>query len=117
MDPVTVRLVPSRFLTRWKCHVCGGHTEKVPILAEVMAGEHAGFRVCEACIESRDFDQKLQAHAQELEEYAAVVRSLIGRLRVPTLAEYRAATRRSERRLATRVSEPLFPPRYSARGG
>ena len=26
---IEVKLVRSNFLTRWPCHVCGGHTEKV----------------------------------------------------------------------------------------
>jgi hypothetical protein len=24
---IEIKLVESNFLTRWRCHVCGGHTE------------------------------------------------------------------------------------------
>lgn len=97
MNKVKVELVESCFLTRRKCHVCGGQTEKVPILAEVISGPETGFRVCETCLEQRDFDAKLNARAQKLEEQAIYLRTLIGKLDVPTYAEYQAAEEKRDR--------------------
>ncbi len=33
-DMIKVSLTETNFLTRWHCHVCGGRTEKDPVLAE-----------------------------------------------------------------------------------
>ncbi len=87
---VKFELVESKSLTRHPCHVCGGSTDKVPILAEVKEGQFKGLRVCEQCMEKRDFDARLLAYAEALEANAALVRSLVGRLEVPTFEEYQA---------------------------
>ena len=60
-------------------------------LAEVRSGPHEGFRVCERCIATRDFDAKMQAHAARLEEQAQELRGLMGQLDVPTFEEFQAA--------------------------
>lgn len=85
---VKASLVETNFYTRRPCHVCGGATEKVGVLCEVTAGDEKGFRVCERCIEARDFEEKLAARAAVLERDAAELRDLIGRLIVPTASEY-----------------------------
>ena len=90
---VKLELVETNFFTRWNCHVCGGNTEKVAILVEVLEGEWKGFRVCETCVKERDFDRKLIMHAEELEGFASNLRSLVGRLEVPTLEQYDARCR------------------------
>ena len=87
-ETVKVELTETNVLTRWPCHVCGGHTEKVSTLAEVRVGNYEGFRVCERCIESRDFDNKLRETADRYTKQADDLRALIGRLEVPTAAEY-----------------------------
>lgn len=106
-DPVVVVLTETNALVRWPCHVCGGCTEKYPVLAEVQEGEHEGFRVCETCIKAGDFDSRLLASAERLEREASTsaerlerqasdLRLLVGRLRVPTYKEWAAAMRRYE---------------------
>lgn len=87
-DKIIVSLVASNFLTRWPCHLCGGHTEKETVLAEVKDGPYAGFRVCETCLKTRDFDKKLIEHAEKLEQQSVGLRELVGRLEVPTYAEW-----------------------------
>ena len=87
-ERIVVSLVESNFLTRWLCHVCGGRTEKVSILAEVTEGEYAGLRVCESCLQTRNFDAKLIASAEKCEQQAAELRELVGRLEVPTYVEW-----------------------------
>ena len=84
---ITVKLVETNFLTRWPCHVCGSCTEKVAILAEA----ENGLRVCESCLRAGDIDARLERHAAALEAEAAEVRKLIGRLVVPTYAEWQGA--------------------------
>jgi hypothetical protein len=109
---IEMKLVESNFLTRWPCTVCGGVTEKVAILCEGFddGTEHINtvsspnpvanlfrgqvrnnIRVCERCLEAGDIDGRLQQRAAELEDIAAWLRSLIGRLKVPTHAEWQAA--------------------------
>ncbi len=87
-DRIVVSLVETNFLTRWLCHVCGGCTQKVSILAEVTEGEYEGLRVCESCLQTRDFDAKLIASAEKCEQQAAELRELVGRLEIPTYAEW-----------------------------
>jgi hypothetical protein len=89
-EEILVELTSTNVLTRWPCHVCGGCTEKVEVLAEVASGPHKGLRVCKVCIEAGDIDAKLQQQAEALEGQAASVRALIGRLKVPTWTEYNA---------------------------
>lgn len=107
MEKVKVDLIEGWALIRRYCHVCGGCTWKSPILAEVKSGPHEGFRVCESCLKERDFDAKLNAHAQELEAEAADLRGLIGRLDVPTYAEYRRAYEKHDRDYLAESRAPI----------
>lgn len=91
-EPIVVELVETNVFTRWPCHVCGDCTEKVAVLAEVKDGEYAGLRVCETCIEAGDIDARLAAHADTIEARAASLRALIGRLQVPSFAEWQRRT-------------------------
>jgi hypothetical protein len=86
-EMIEVKLERTNFFTRWPCTVCGGHTEKVEVLAE---SEGRGVRVCERCLQCGDIDGHLARHAAELEQEAARLRSLIGRLKVPTYQEWEA---------------------------
>jgi hypothetical protein len=87
---ITVRLVRTTFFTRWPCTVCGGVTDKVVALAEARTPEGI-VRVCESCLQDGKIDERLEAHAQSLLKDAADARSLIGRLRVPTFAQWQTA--------------------------
>jgi hypothetical protein len=91
MTMIEVKLVETNVLTRWPCHVCGGCTEKVSILAET----DNGFRICERCLSDGDLDAKLRARADRIEREAPIevaeLRGLIGRVKAPTYAEWEAA--------------------------
>ncbi len=91
MEPIKFEFVNAAGYIRYPCHICGGNTEKNSILTEVTQGEYEGLRVCERCLEERDFDEKIKKHADGLEEMSRVLRTLIGRLVVPTYDEWRAA--------------------------
>ena len=101
---IEIKLTETNFFTRWPCTVCGGCTEKVAILAEGTQrlsddGESRTVRVCESCLEGSDglgIDEHLDLHARALEGEAALVRSMIGRLKVPTFAEWCKAEREHE---------------------
>jgi hypothetical protein len=90
---IRAELKATNFYTRWTCHCCGGHTEKVGVLCEVPADHelHAGFRVCERCLEAGDINARLLKHAAQLEQEAAELRSLAGRLVVPSFVEWEHA--------------------------
>ena len=92
-DTITVELIETSFYTRYPCHVCGGCTEKVSILAEAPNG----LRVCERCLEDGHIDERLESHAKVLEDRVTAVRDLIGRLKVPSFAEWKARTEEYER--------------------
>ena len=103
---IEVGLVEASFLTRWPCTVCGGCTEKVPILAEgrqnlssgdIHVGEHRKIRVCENCLQFGEIDEKLELHARQLEAEAQLLREMIGRIQVPTFAEWQARCEQHER--------------------
>ena len=89
---ITIELVETNFFTRWPCTVCGGCTEKVAMLAEGQ-DEHGKIRVCENCLENGDIDERIANHADNLEVQVGLIRNLIGRLKVPTFAEWMAAER------------------------
>ena len=110
-EPISVDLVETNFFTRWPCTVCGGYTEKVAILAEGTQrlsddGECRTVRVCETCLEGGDglgIDDRLDLHARALKGEAALIRSLIGRLKVPTFAEWCKAERETEVRAVMEI--------------
>ncbi len=89
---IKIELTETNFFTRRPCTVCGGCTGKVSTLAQSdpkTEGE-AVVRVCETCLQRGGIDDKLEEHAQSLEAFAAYVRSLRGRLDVPSFSEWEA---------------------------
>jgi hypothetical protein len=86
---VEMKLVETKYFTRWRCDVCGDHTGKVRILCEGYDRQADSLiRVCGECLAHDDIDGQLQKHADHLEEYAAFLRGFIGRLQVPTFAQW-----------------------------
>ena len=99
---IEVSLIPTNYLTNLHCNVCGGWIEKDPVLAE---GEQdislpnndpatRIVRVCDQCLKGADglsIDQRLDIHARQLESEAKHTRAMIGRLQVPSYAEWEAA--------------------------
>jgi len=98
MEKIRFSFVPTNFYTRWPCHVCGGWTEKDGVLCEVTEGPYTGLRVCAQCLKAGQgkVDERLTAHIERLEEYAAQTRSLIGRLELPTFSAWEAAERAND---------------------
>jgi hypothetical protein len=80
---IMVELVETNVFSRWHCTVCDGCTNCVSVLAEGKDGKRA-IRVCEQCLEAAEIDKRLAATAAAHERHAAYLRSLVGRLRVPT---------------------------------
>ena len=85
LNRIKVELVDTNFFTRWPCTVCGGCTEKVDVLAEA---ESDDIRVCETCLEAGNIDKRLKAHAVQMPNRAEFLNSLVGRLDVPTFADW-----------------------------
>ncbi len=87
-----VRLVWTRVFTPWPCSICDGCSEKVDVLAEAkLDGET--IRVCEACLEAGDIDARFRDHAAEFRGMAEQAEASIGRLDLPTFAEWLEAKR------------------------
>jgi len=80
---IMVELVETNVFSRWHCTVCDGCTNPVSVLAEGKDGKRA-IRVCEQCLEAAEIDKRLAATAAAHERHAAYLRSLVGRLRVPS---------------------------------
>ena len=99
---IEVELVEAGFLTRWPCTVCGGCTEKVPILAQGRQAfsDDEGYRtirVCENCLQFGELDTRLELHARQMEAEAILLREMIGQLKVPTFAGWQARCEQYER--------------------
>ncbi len=102
-DVIKISLTPTNFLTRWHCHVCGGRTEKDEMLAEgeqnlpsdgLPGRKYRTVRVCDQCLKAADglsIDQRLERFARWLEAEADLTRAMIGKLEVPSYAEWEAA--------------------------
>ena len=108
-DGIKVSLIETNFLTRWHCHVCGGHTEKDPILAEGVqdlgpSDDGTGrwwrtVRVCDQCLrgdEGLSIDKRLEKFARWLDTEAEITRAMIGKLQVPSYIEWEAACRKHD---------------------
>ena len=106
-DTIKIKLIEANFHTRWHCHVCGGRTEKVAILAEGKQDislpddgpEMRTVRVCEQCLKGTDglsIDQRLELTAKGFEGAAHMTRMMIGKLEVPSYAEWEAACRKHD---------------------
>ncbi len=65
-------------------------TEKVATLAEAEVPEGI-VRVCESCLERGCLNERLECQAAQLEEHAQWIRTLTGRLQVPTFKEWQDA--------------------------
>jgi len=97
-DTIKISLTSTNCLTRWRCHVCGGMTEKDPVLAEgrqdLPNNEYRIVRVCDQCLRGADglsIDKRLESYARFLDTEAEITRAMIGSLEVPTFAEWKAA--------------------------
>ena len=97
-DTIKISLTETNFLTRWACHVCGGWTEKDPVLAEgkkdLPNNEYRVVRVCDQCLKGADglsIDQRLESYARFLDTEAEITRAMIGKLEVPSHAAWEAA--------------------------
>jgi hypothetical protein len=93
-EPITMQLTDNGGMyTRWPCSFCGGCTEKVSILCEA-----DGLRACEFCLKAGQdaLNDRMRSNAEEHEAEAARLRSLIGRVKIPTYAEWEAAEEKYE---------------------
>jgi hypothetical protein len=97
---IEVKLVTDPSQMPYGCTVCGGKIYPAWIYA-VAADDDIG--ICADCLRDGSIDSKLAQTAERLEQrademraYTAHVRSLIGRLKVPTFAKWEAAAKREQ---------------------
>jgi hypothetical protein len=90
---INMELVATNVFTRWPCDICGGCTEKVSPLCEGVTPEGQGVRCCETCLQAGQdkIDERLQRHIGQYEPRVAFLKSLVGRVTVPTYAEWEEA--------------------------
>ena len=105
-NPITIEMTTTAGYFRLGCSVCGGCTEKNLVAAESPPGTSPGIRVCETCLEAGNIDVRLLGHADALERQAAQLRLLVGRLKVPTFAEWQAANDEEEALAARERGDP-----------
>lgn len=86
-NKIKMELVETTVFTRWPCTICGGVTEKVPILCE----SPGGMRVCEECLKTGNLDERLRGNIARHEAHIVQLRDLIGRLVVPSYGDWKAA--------------------------
>jgi hypothetical protein len=87
---IEIKMVDT-YYTRWPCAVCGGWTEKYAVVARGEDEQGRTIDVCETCLAAGDIDDRLRQHVATMRADADLVETLIGRLKVPTIAEWRAA--------------------------
>ena len=117
-DMIKVSLTKANFWTRWHCHVCGGRTEKDPVLAEGKQDigpsndgkgrDYRTVRVCDQCMKSAEglsIDRRLENFARVLDAEAELTRAMIGRLQVPPYAEWEDACREYDEALEEEYSK------------
>ena len=97
---IKISLIETNFLTRWQCHVCGGATEKDPVLAEGdqdigpsgdgKGREHRTIRICDQCLKGDDglsIDQRLERLAMRFDTEAGAFCLSAGRPRSSQFAQ------------------------------
>lgn len=96
MQNIKAKLVVPGVLMRHHCHVCGGTTERVHVVARVAEGPHKGLTICENCLKSGDIRQKMIEQA-ELHAYRAkMFRAAAPNIEWPTFEEWKAMEDRIE---------------------
>lgn len=97
-EKIVFELVETNFLTRWPCNICGGCTEKDPILCEVKSGEYKGMRICTSCLTCGNYDDNIRAQIDDHERYIKLLKSMLGRIEAPTYDQWWDATNEYEQR-------------------
>jgi len=93
---IIMQLTRTNVFTRWPCHICGAETEKVAMLCE---GDADGtlLRCCEVCIRGGQgqLDGRIRNNIASLEQHVEFLRSIVGRVSIPTYAEWQVAEERA----------------------
>ena len=106
-EKIIFELVETNVFTRWPCTICGGCTEKVPILCDVKSGEYKDMLICEQCLKCGHPDDHIRAQIEGLERYIETLRPLLGRIVAPTYEQWEAAMEAHERRWREEHAEEI----------
>jgi hypothetical protein len=89
---IIMQLVRTNVFTRWPCHICGGETEKVATLCEGDA-DGTPLRCCEVCVRGGQgqLDERIRSNIASLEQHIEFLRAIVGRVSIPTYAEWEVA--------------------------
>jgi hypothetical protein len=107
MDDATIkakirRVDPAGPWTKWTCSLCGGSQADGPWVVVEAVVEDLSVFVCGDCIEWNSehpacIDDGLEEAAARADRHAELFRSLVGRLQIPTYAQWRIADSAAER--------------------
>ena len=97
MQKIKAELVETHSAIRQHCHVCGGMTERVHVVARVKTGPYEGFTICETCLEDGDVARRMLKEAEKLETFARNLREAAPNIEFPTFEEWKAANDTEER--------------------
>jgi hypothetical protein len=95
-DKIIVTMGAPGAWVRFPCVVCGDATDKEMAVAKLPGDED--MCVCAQCLRKGNIDKRLRAHIKRLRDDIEFLESLVGRLVVPSYAEYQAANEEAERR-------------------
>ena len=103
-DTIKISLTQNTFPAGCLCHVCGSRGVEDTVIAEGKQDlgpsndgtvrDYRTVRVCDQCLKGADglsIDQRLESFARSLDAEAELTRAMIGRLQVPSYAEWEAA--------------------------
>ena len=96
MQKIKVELVVTGALMRHNCHVCGGTTDRVHVVARVTEGPHKGLTICENCLKTGDIRQKMIDQADLHAYRAKMFRAAAPNLECPSYEEWKAMDDRIE---------------------
>ena len=87
--PIFVELIENCDMTRHRCSVCLGWTKKWSYALARAQCEEGNVLVCETCLESAAIDENLARSAELLVNHGLSQLRLIGRLKVPSFADWK----------------------------
>lgn len=96
MTKITITLKEIPTYSHLSCDTCAGQITDVSTVVEGQAADGRRITICERCLLENDndaggpdgFDTVLRNEIEKLESQAKVLRGLVGRLEVPTYADW-----------------------------
>lgn len=97
-EKIVFEYIGSSFRLGFYCVLCGDCTGSNLVHVQVVKGEHAGVIACKKCLAAGEtrVDVKIQERIEELEEEVATLKSIKGRLDLPTYEQWLEQEKQAE---------------------